>query len=101
MEYIKSFPKYLINNGLIFEINRKVLHPIGLALVVDVDYKNRNKLSITGLVETEDREGFLYDSDGFKVGSEKYEKFLKKVGQERLDHRFAKYGFLEQDKEDV
>lgn len=98
MPAIKNFAKYLIENGLIFEINRKVLHPLGLALVVDIDYNNRRKLAITALVETEDEEGFIYDEEAFDVGKEKYEKYLdKKGGRDRLDTRRIKYGFIEQE----
>ena len=52
MNRVKLFPRYLVDNGLIFEINRRVLHPLGLALVVDIDGKDRRKLSITDLFET-------------------------------------------------
>lgn len=99
---VKQFPKFLVDNGLIFEINRKVLHPLGLAMIVDVDLKNRKQLAITAIAETEDPEGFVYDPEGFEVGTDKYNRFLeKKGGQERLDARQAKYGFIVQDKEDV
>jgi len=102
MSKIKSFPRFLVENGLVFEINRRVLHPLGLAMIVDVDPKNRRQLAITALVETEDDTGFVYDEEAFVVGKEKYQNFLeKKGGQERLDTRKTKYGFLEQDKEDV
>jgi hypothetical protein len=97
----KSFQKFLVDNGLSFEINRKVLHPLGFAMVVDVDRNNKRKLAITGLVETEDEEGFLYDEEAFTIGSEKYQRFLDRGGQDRLDARKAKYGFIEQDKADV
>lgn len=30
-------PKELLDSGIIFEINRRVLHPLGLALAVEVD----------------------------------------------------------------
>ena len=99
MSKIKSFPRFLVDNGLVFEINRKVLHPLGLAMIVDVDPKNRRQLAITALIETEDDEGFVYDEEAFAVGVDKYEKFLAKQGQERLDARKAKYGFIEQDRE--
>lgn len=95
---INKFPKYLIDNGLIFEINRKVLHPLGLAMVVDVDRNNKRQIAITALIETEDQEGFLYDEEGYNIGKEKYQRFLDKGGQERLNSRMAKYGFVEQDK---
>jgi len=99
MSKVKSFPRFLVDNGLVFEINRKVLHPLGLAMIVDVDPKNRRQLAVTALVETKDDEGFVYDEEAFAVGKDKYEKFLEKAGQERLDSRKAKYGFVEQDKE--
>jgi hypothetical protein len=99
---VKQFQKFLVDNGLIFEINRKVLHPLGFAMVVDIDPKNRKNLAITALEETEDPEGFLYDPEGFEIGSDKYNRYLnKRGGQERLDARNAKYGFIEQDKQDV
>jgi hypothetical protein len=96
MESINKFPKYLIDNGLLFEINRRVLHPLGLAMVIDIDRNNKRQLAITALLETEDSDGFLYDEDGYNVGNEKYQKFLKNSGQKRLDDRIAKYGFIEQ-----
>lgn len=98
---MKNFSKFLVDNGLIWEINRKVLHPLGLAMVVDVDRNNRRQLKIADLAETEDPEGFLYEAEAFQVGKEKFEKFLRRGGQERLDARMAKYGFIEQEKEDV
>lgn len=101
MDAIDKFPKFLVDNGLIFEINRKVLHPLGLAMVVDVDRNNKRKLAITALLATEDQEGFLYDEEGYNVGMEKLQKFLSKEGQARLDARLAKYGFTEQDKAKV
>jgi len=97
---VKQFQRFLVDNGLIFEINRKVLHPLGLAMVVDVDPKNRKHLSIAALEETEDPEGFVYDPEGFEIGTDKYKRYLeKRGGQEKLDARLAKYGFIEQDKE--
>jgi len=98
MESIVKFPKYLVDNGLVFEINRKVLHPLGMAMVVDVDRNNKRNIAITAILSTEEQEGFLYDEEGYDVGKEKYQKFLNNGGQERLDYRLAKYGFIEQDK---
>jgi hypothetical protein len=101
METVSKFPKYLVDNGLIFEINRKVLHPLGLALVVDVERGNKKNLTITALLATEDQDGFLYDEEGYNIGNEKFQKFLSKEGQKRLDNRYAKYGFIEQDKGNI
>lgn len=97
----KSYGKFLIDNGLVFEINRKVLHPLGLALIVDVDYKNKKKLVVTGIMETDDAEGFIYDQETFDVGKDKYNAYLKKHGMERLESRKEKLGFIEQESADV
>jgi len=97
---IRSHIKYLVDSGLVFEINRKVLHPLGLAMVVDIDRANRRQLAITAIVQTEDAEGFLYDEEAFTHGMEKFQKFLNKIdADEKLEARKAKYGFIEQDKE--
>jgi len=101
METISKFPKFMVDNGLIFEINRRVLHPLGMAMVVDIDRNNKRNLAITALFETEEQEGFLYDEEGYNVGKDKYQKFLDKSGQERLDYRLAKYGFIEQNEAKV
>jgi hypothetical protein len=98
VEYIKGFTRYLLDNGLIFEINRKILHPLGMALVVEIDTGNKKKIVIKGLLTTEDAEGFLFDEETFRYGVEKYEKFLDKIGQERLDRREKECGFLIQEK---
>jgi len=101
MKAVKSFPRYLIDKGLIFQINKEVLHKFGLALVVDIDPNNKKQLAITALLETEDPEGFLYETDAYNVGQQNYERFLKKEGQEKLDARKEKYGFLVQESDDV
>lgn len=89
---IKNFVKFLVDNGLIFEINRKVLHPVGLALIVDIERGKRNQLAITALLETDDPESFLYDDEGIEVGTEKYKAFLKKRGQKFIDSRIESFG---------
>lgn len=94
---IKEYARFLVENGLIFEINRKVLHPFGLSLVVDVNRNNSKYLTMT-LVETEDADGFLYDEESFAVGTENYQKFLDKTGGEKLEARKKEHGFIIQEK---
>jgi hypothetical protein len=101
MESIKSFQRYIIDNGLLFEINRRILHPVGLALVIDIDRNNRKQLAFTELLSTDDSEGFLFDEEAYEVGDKNYKKFLlKKGGQSKINARKEKYGFVEQDKAD-
>lgn len=100
VESIKNFPRFLLDNGLIFEINRRVLHPLGLAMVVDIDKNNRRQLAITAVLKTEDMDGFIYEEESFSLGVEKLQKFLKKIdADDRIAQRKEKYGFIEQDKE--
>ena len=37
MNKIKETAEFLSDNGLLFEINRKVLHPLGLAMEIYID----------------------------------------------------------------
>jgi hypothetical protein len=97
MDPVKNFPKYMVDNGLIFEINRRILHPLGLSLIVDVDRNNKQKLTISNLISTEDKEGFLYDEEGYNIGAEKYARFIaKKDISNKLKTRKDILGFIEQ-----
>jgi hypothetical protein len=97
MNRIKNHARFLLDNGLIFEINRKVLHPLGLALVIDVDPEDHRKLVIDGVYETEDTEGFIFDSEAYKEGQAKYDKFLEEGGHYRINARIEKFGYVVQD----
>ena len=97
MKRVKAFERFMVDNGLLFEINRKVLHPLGLALIIDVDYNNRRKLAITGLIETDDPEGFIFDEETFELGMEKFSKYMKRIGDKRLESRQEKFGFEEEE----
>ncbi len=99
MTKVKNYARFLLDNGLIFEINRKVLHPLGYALVVDVDPEDHRKIAIDGLYETDDPEGFIFDSEAFNEGQLKYNKFLKESGQSRIETRRDKIGIDVQEDE--
>lgn len=96
MNYIKSHVRFMVDNGLIFEINRKVLHPLGLALIADVDLNNKKHLKLY-MVDTEDENGFVYDDESFVVGKEVHDKFLITV-KDRLISRENAFGFVVQEK---
>lgn len=97
MSYIKNEARFLLDAGLLFEINRKVLHPLGLAMVIEVDDSNRRKVKISGILKTDDSEGFLYDEETFKEGQQKYQEFLEREGSAALASRQAKTGFIVQE----
>lgn len=101
MKRIKYFPKFLVENGLLFEINRKVLHPLGMELVVDLDPENRQWLRVDRLECVEnDPEGLLYSEEAFKTNKKIYKRFLDNEGQEKLNSRKKLLGFIVQGEED-
>lgn len=103
MKRIKDPIEFLLENGLIFEFNRKVLHPLGLALEVDIRETDDNKQeTYLKLWECplEDQEGFLFTPDVFKLGTEKYNKF-KGQSSIRIDKRLKTLGYIEQEKESL
>lgn len=94
----KSYGKFLIDNGLLFEINRKVMHPIGLSFVIDIDSKNKKRLVIVGIDQTDDEEGFLFDEETLEFNKKKYNNFIRKFNiNEKLEARKNKLGFIEQE----
>jgi hypothetical protein len=91
---MKNSIRYLVDNGIVFEINRQILHPLGLAITVDADRNSKKKL-ILSVIESDDDVGFVYDEETFEFGKAKFEKFKAKQ-QEITSNRQQKLGFIEQ-----
>jgi hypothetical protein len=85
--------QYLVENGLLYEINRLILHPFGLAIGASGAPEDF-KLVLLDARE-KDATGFIFDYDARKSGEEKYSKFLKK-NQHILQNRVNKYNFEDQ-----
>lgn len=96
---ISDAAKFLLDTGLLFEVNRKVLHPFGLALEVSIDIKDDEaKVSFGKLWDyRDDPEGMLYGDDVFLSGKESFDKFMEEFGNERLKTRNEKLGFIYQE----
>jgi hypothetical protein len=90
----------LVDDGLIFEINRQVLHPMGLALAVVKDPSNQASPETVVLVESDDEEGILFDEAGFTSGAAKFAAFFRKVGENRVARRIRAVGFARQTRSD-
>jgi hypothetical protein len=98
MKKVNDFERFLLDNGILFEINRKVLHPLGLVLVTDVDWEDDKKIVINGLYSSdEDLEGIIFDPETFEEGRRRYQEFLEQDGQRRLDARQQKLEFVIQE----
>lgn len=64
------------DNGLIWKINKEILHPLGLALARTED-ENGSPVSYGCIIAPDGKWEFSEESD--KRNQEKYNKFLKKL----------------------
>lgn len=90
--------KKLLDDGILFEINRKVLHPLGLALEIGGD-KDGN-LSLGGVWDyQDDPEGMIFDGETFLGGEKKLKAYMKREGKEKLEKRKELLGYTIQGEE--
>jgi hypothetical protein len=93
--------RHLFDDGLLFELNRMVLHPLGMALALSWDGEDTNaEPSGVVLYRTDDPEGVIFAPETFREGDEKFQKFLNRLGGHKLAERNALVGFLEQENAD-
>jgi hypothetical protein len=98
IKYIENPEKFLVESGLLFEINRRILHPLGLALFIEEDEKGHYELG--GILDCRsDPEGILYDETAFQAGHEKLNRFMAKFGDRKLQERYERLGFIVQGEE--
>lgn len=67
--------KFLLENGLLFEINWKVLHPFGLALAVTEDTET-GEIDFLGIQKTDDITGWEFDEETFISALHKLKSFV-------------------------
>lgn len=89
--------KQLREWGLLFEINRQVLHPLGLALAVEVDNDGNEIISPNIWDCRDDPEGVLFGDDLFADGRRKARKMMEDWGTDKLQDRLGVLGYIVQD----
>lgn len=96
---ITDSARFLLDNGLLFEINRTILHPFGLALEIGVEEKDGKVRVFFGKIwdERKDPEGILYTDDSYKIGHDKFKKFMAEFGEGKLKLRKETTGFIVQE----
>lgn len=95
MKKIKRPIEFLLENGLLFEINRKVLHPLGLALEAEID--DDGKVVIGSIWDCRsDPEGILFSPDSWQSGKDKLDKYMADYGEPVVKSRLQTLGFVEQ-----
>lgn len=88
--------RFLSQSGLLGDINRRVLHPLGLALCYEDD--GTKAPPTIGLVDirANDPEGFTFDDESLEDIRTKLESFMEEEGRARFEARKAALGFIEQ-----
>lgn len=112
----KIDPKFLADSGLLFKINRDILHPFGLALEIYQGYQSaelkmivkeddgterEDKVSFEAPLGQvwdyrDDPEGMLYDLKTLCHGEEKLKKFMEEFGNQKIVQRKHEIGFVRQ-----
>jgi hypothetical protein len=101
-KYVRDPASFLVDSGLLFEINRRILHPLGLAIAVDVPAKgtpeaNKDTSPMRVLDVRDDPEGFCFDDETYTQGKAKLVAFLNKLQfQKKLMARRASLGYVVQ-----
>jgi hypothetical protein len=95
----KTNLRQLLENGLIFEINRQILHPLGFSLTYKPSTSSDDPDGLV-LLQTDDREGCLYPESNFMDGASKFSIYMKNIGEKKLAARMKILGYLRQTRSD-
>ncbi len=87
--------KPLHDDGLLFQINRVVLHPLGLALVLSTKKEHFEELF---LYKVPDPDGYSFSPETFNSGVKRFDAFMKKEGFAKHEARMKTLGYLIQEK---
>jgi hypothetical protein len=98
---IKDPISFLRETGLLFEINRKILHPYGLALAVYPSDDPEVEVGSISIMDSRDeKEGYLYGEDTYLSGLSKISEFNQSFGNDKLIEREEEIGYIVQDTPD-
>jgi hypothetical protein len=102
MANVKDPSNFLCDTGLLFEINRRILHPMGLALAIQFPDEGEldptlETATVSILDARDDPEGYVFEDDTMAEGQAKLEKFVAENAlQQKLMIRRAQLGFITQ-----
>ena len=86
MKTIENPVQFLMDNGVLFEVNRQVLHPLGLQLDIEVDDEGR--VTRFDLLDNRDSpEPIFFTPEDFEEGRSKYESYMHDHGKRNIQKR--------------
>lgn len=98
-----DYAKFLLDSGLLFEINRQVLHPLGLALEMTICDETGAVCDETGAVRISglwdyrmEPEGIYFSDEAFESGLVKWNKFENEFGMQKRQERRRVLGYIVQ-----
>lgn len=85
--------RFLVDSGLLFEINRTVLHPQGFSLAVALEdgVSTQGEFYLTDY--RQDPESVTFNGNALERGASKLERFMKESGLEHFKKRTSLYGY--------
>ena len=89
--------QFLVDSGLLFEINRQILNPFGLALVLKKLPDGTITLAECLKDFRSEPEKILLDPASFENGKRKLKEFLEEYGYGQIERRRSLLGFGTQD----
>jgi hypothetical protein len=95
LRMVQEPARFLYETGLLYQINRVVLHPFGYALAVSVDKKG--VMVLAGIIDYSDKpHGAAYNVESYNEGRANFKKFWIEVGKRRIDIRKQALGYIQQ-----
>ena len=84
--------KEFTDSGLLFAVNHKVLHPLGLALEVAINEEGEYRFG--GVKDyRDDPEGMLYHESTLQNGAAKLKQYMDERGDKDIEDRVAALGY--------
>jgi hypothetical protein len=78
--------RFLVDNGILFEINRQVLHPLGLELDLEIQEDG----AVCEVVLSDNRgipQPMYFTPEEFEEGREKYQAYMQEHGRRNIQKR--------------
>jgi hypothetical protein len=82
--------QFLVDSGLLYIINREILHPVGLALTVT----NNGAILLKSALDNP--EIMVFNRETVIAGYAKFKKFMASLGNQNMDIRKEKLGWTTQ-----
>lgn len=86
--------KFLIESGLLFEINRRILHPLGLAMVAVTDEHGEFRISNILFDGRHVPGGLEYDATTLVLSEDRLFEFMDSFGVGKMQERKRIKGYV-------